>query len=154
MKIHIIGAPGSGKSYLARRLSKENAVPHHDLDDLQWVNTGSYGVKRGAEERDAMLREILKEESWIIEGVYYAWCGQCFADADIIYLLNVPRHKYRSRIIRRFIKRKLHPGSGKKETLRSVKELLKWADHYQKENLTEIRKILAQYPDKVVEYNK
>lgn len=38
MKIHIIGGSGTGKSYLAEGLSEKYAVPHFDLDDLQWDN--------------------------------------------------------------------------------------------------------------------
>jgi len=116
MKIHIIGGSGSGKTYLADKLSKEHNIPHFDLDDLQWDNKAeSYGIKRNPDERQAMLLEILNKEDWIIEGVYYKWCRQCFADADKIYLLEVPRRTYRHRIIRRFIRRKLGLEKGKKE---------------------------------------
>lgn len=38
MKIHIIGGSGSGKTYLANRLSQEYKVEHYDLEDLQWDN--------------------------------------------------------------------------------------------------------------------
>ena len=152
MKIHIIGGPGSGKTTLAKRLSKVTGITHYDLDDLQWDhNASTYGTKRDPNERSALLTEILQKDSWIIEGVYYAWCAQCFADADQIYLLNVPRYKYRSRIIRRFVRRKLHLEPGKKETLQTLFQLLKWADKFQKQNLVEIRKILAAYPEKVIE---
>ena len=152
MKIHIIGGSGSGKSYLAEKLSKEYGIPHFDLDDIQWDNrSDTYGCRRDPEERKALLDGLLRKDDWIIEGVYYAWCRQCFADADKIYLLNVPRYKYRYRIIRRFIRRKLGIEKGKKETFRSLSELLKWADQYQRENLVEIRKALAPYADKVIE---
>jgi len=151
MKVHIIGGSGSGKSFLAERLSKEYGIPHYDLDDIQWDDTSSYGVKRNPEERRILLEKILENEDWIIEGVYYAWCQQCFEEADKIYLLNVPRYKYRFRIIRRFIRRKLGIEKGKKETFKSVLALLKWADKYQKENMIEIRKILEQYSEKVIE---
>ena len=103
---------------------------------------------------DTLLADILKNDDWIIEGVYLAWCGQCFADADIIYLLNVPRYKYRYRIIRRFIRRKLGLEKGKKEDIRSLRALLAWADRYQEENMAEIRKELAKYPEKVIESGK
>lgn len=151
MKVHIIGGSGSGKSFLAERLSKEYGIPHYDLDDIQWDDTSSYGVKRNPKERRILLEKILENEDWIIEGVYYAWCQQCFEEADKIYLLNVPRYKYRFRIIRRFIRRKLGIEKGKKETFKSVLALLKWADKYQKENMIEIRKILEQYSEKVIE---
>ncbi len=152
MKIHIIGGPGSGKTFLAEKLSKELGISHFDLDDLQWDNkSASYGVKRSPDERDRLLNNVLSHNDWIIEGVYYAWCQQCFADADRIYVLNVPRYKYRYRIIRRFVRRKLGLEKGKKENLKSLRELLKWADKYQRANLVEIRKLLIPYSDKVIE---
>ena len=152
MKIHIIGGPGSGKTFLAEKLSKQLGISHYDLDDLQWDNASNdYGKKRDPQERAAMLDEILRKGDWIIEGVYYAWCGKCFEDADKIYLLTVPRRTYRYRIIRRFIRRKLGVEKGKKETLKSLSALLKWTDKFQRENLVEIKKILKNYPDKVIE---
>lgn len=151
MKIHIIGGSGSGKTYLADKLSKEYNIKHYDLDNLQWDNNAeTYGIKRNPDERRAMLQEILKEEEWIIEGVYYKWCKQCFSDADKIYLLEVPRHIYRYRIIKRFIKRKLGLEKGKKETLKSLKDLLKWADSYSDNDIPEIKKLIEPYTDKIV----
>ena len=152
MKIHIIGGPGSGKTFLAAKLSKELGIRHYDLDELQWDNTSdSYGVKRPPDERDRLLCDVLSHKDWIIEGVYYAWCRQCFADADKIYVLRVPRHTYRYRILRRFVRRRLGLEPGKKETLKSLARLLQWADKYQNVNLAEIKKILLPYADKVIE---
>ena len=151
MKIHIIGGPGSGKTFLAERLSKRLGIPHYDLDDLQWdPEQDSYGTKRDPAERDALLDQLLKGPDWIMEGVYYKWCGQCFADADRIYVLNVPRYKYRYRILRRFFRRKLGLETGKRENLRSLTKLLKWADRYQKADLPEIRERLEPYSEKVI----
>ena len=137
---------------MARKLAKEYGIPHYDLDELQWDNRAAeYGVKRNPVARNAMLESILEKEDWIIEGVYYSWCTRCFEEADVIYLLTVPRRVYRARIIRRFIARKLGLEKGKRETISSLKALLEWADTYQKENLPTIRKILSQYADKVKE---
>ena len=152
MKIHIIGGPGSGKSTLAEELSQRYGIPHHNLDELQWdAAAENYGKKRDAAERDALLRGILEQDEWIIEGVYFAWCAQCFADADRIFLLTVPRAVYRRRIIARFIKRKLGLEKGKREKLKDLRALLRWADKYQRENLAQIREMLKPYAAKVVE---
>ena len=151
MKIHIIGCSGSGKTYLAKALSKKYNIPHFDLDDIQWDNNAqTYGTKMPIEKRDALLRERLLNNDWIIEGVYYAWVQQCFEDADKIYVLDMPRYLYRSRIIIRSIKRKLGIVKGKKEALKSIYDLLKWTDAFQNRNLKDIKTIMEKYNDKVV----
>ena len=46
MKIRIIGCSGSGKTYLAKRLSEKYTIPSYDLDDIQWDNSqNSYESK-------------------------------------------------------------------------------------------------------------
>ena len=50
----------------------------------------------------------------------------------------------------RSIKRKLGILKGKKETLKSVYNLLKWTETFQNKNLKEIRSILDRYDNKVI----
>ena len=151
MKIHIIGCSGSGKTYLANALAKKCNIPHFDLDDIQWDNNSEgYGIKRPLEERNALLQEILNNNEWVIEGVYYAWVQQSFDEADKIYVLDMPRYLYKSRIIVRSIKRKLGIQQGKRETLKSVYNLLKWTETFQNKNLKEIKTILDKYENKVI----
>ena len=151
MKIHIIGCSGTGKTYLARKLSEKYNIQHYDLDDIQWDNSaGGYGLKMPVNKREELLKQILSQESWIIEGVYYAWVTESFQRADVIYVLDIPSYIYKYRIIMRFIKRKLGIEKGKKETFKSVYNLLKWTNKYQNNNLKEIKKILEQYASKVV----
>lgn len=151
MKIRIIGCSGSGKTYLAKRLSKKYNIPNFDLDDIQWDNSqNSYGVKMPIEKRDQMLNDILQHSDWIIDGVYYAWVQKSFEDADVIYVLDMPKWLYRFRIIKRFIRRRVGLEKGKKETLKSVYNLLKWTDTFQNTNMKEIVRILETYKEKVV----
>ena len=151
MKIHIIGCSGAGKTYLANALAKKYNIPHFDLDDIQWDNNAEgYGTKRPLEERNALLQEVLNNNEWVIEGVYYAWVQQSFDEADKIYVLDMPRYLYKSRIIIRSIKRKLGIQQGKRETLKSVYNLLKWTETFQNKNLKEIKTILEKYENKVI----
>lgn len=151
MKIHIIGCSGSGKTYLAKALSKKYNIPHFDLDDIQWDNeSNGYGKKMPIEKRNYLLQQILANNSWIIEGVYYAWVLESFEKADIIYVLDIPKYIYKYRIIIRFLKRKIGIEKGKKETLKSLYNLLKWTDTFQNRNLKEIKEIFQKYENKVI----
>ena len=96
-----------------------------------------------------MLQKILEKDDWIIEGIYYKWLEQSFKNADIIHILDLPKYIYKFRIIKRFIKRKLKLEAGKKETLKSLLDLLKWTDEFQNEDMKEIIKILEKYKEKV-----
>ena len=151
MKIRIIGCSGSGKTFLAKRLSEKYNIPNYDLDDIQWDNSqNSYGIRTPIEKRDQLLKEILQQPDWIIEGVYYAWVQKSFEDADIIYVLDMPKRLYKFRIIKRFVKRKIGLEKGKKETLKSVYDLLKWTETFQNTNLKEIITNLQAYKEKAV----
>ena len=150
MKIHIIGCSGCGKTYLAKQLSEKYGIPSFDLDNIFWDNAAGYSVKVPPEKRAELLENILKNDSWIIEGVYFSWCGRCFEDADKIYVLDMPKYLYKFRIIKRMVKRKLGLEKGKKETLKSVYNLLKWTDTFQTQNMPKLKEMLAEYEDKTV----
>lgn len=98
MRIRIIGGSGSGKSTLAQALGERCGVPICDLDRLQWG--GAYGQRRPEAERAALLREVLSQRDWIIEGVYYAWTAETFAQADAICLLEPPLAPYAGKTLR------------------------------------------------------
>lgn len=150
MKIHIIGCSGTGKSYLAEGLAKKNNIPHYDLDNLMWdTDADTYGVRMDKQKRNTMLHEIVSKDNWIIEGVYYGWVQESFEKADEIYVMEIPKYIYKYRIIKRFIKRKLGLQDGKKETFKSLCDLLKWTDDFQNVNMKEIKEILEQYKEKV-----
>ena len=151
MRIHIVGASGSGKTWLSKRLSEKYEVPFYALDDLFWDNVrGCYSVKREEAERNRMLREIIAQESWIIEGVQHAWVGESFEKADVIYCLETPPALCRIRILKRFFERKRNRTSRENEDLQSLLRLLKWTKKFYRVNFQEIRGILERYENKVV----
>lgn len=151
MKIRIIGCSGSGKTYFSKKLSEKYNIPTFDLDDIFWDNgVNGYNIKTPVEKRAQLLSNILQRSDWIIEGVYYSWCKDSFDDADIIYLLDIPRHVYKFRIIKRFLQRKFGFTKGKQDTVKSVYNLLRWTETFQKINMKDITEILEKHNNKVV----
>jgi adenylate kinase family enzyme len=151
-KIHIIGGPGSGKSYIARKLSTLYNIHAYDLDDIFWDrHTNAYGTKAREESRDTALSEILKKESWIVEGVYYSWLSQAFKDADLIIMLTTSKWIRHWRLIRRFIRRKFGISTSKKETLSDFLELVKWNHKFDSDNRIRICKFISDHKNKVFE---
>ncbi|MBU3107572.1 DNA topology modulation protein FlaR [Clostridium gasigenes] len=151
MKIHIIGGSDMGKSYVSGKISGEFNIPHYDLDNIFWDSeAGHYGVKMPTEKRTDKLNSILKNSNWVIEGVYYSWLNDSFSTADYIFILNSPVTVYRYRIIKRFLKRKIGFEKGKKETLKSLIDLLTWTDDYQKNKIPVILEFLEPYKEKII----
>jgi len=151
LKIHIIGGSGTGKSFIADKISSLYHIPHFDLDDIFWDNTAAaYNTKMPVERRTVLLNEILATDAWVIEGVFCDWLRESFSAADRIFVLKAPQLLCDLRIIRRFIKRKLGLQKGKKETLRSLYDLLVRTNRYQKRRIPEILAFLGEYGDKVM----
>ncbi len=156
MKIHIIGGPGSGKSYAAKKLSKKLNIRKFDLDYLFWDNDGRHFNKKNTpENRDKELARILKLDSWIIEGVYYKWLSESFKLSDKIIILKPNVYLRDFRIIKRFLFRKMKIiKSKKKETLKGLIELLIWNHEYDNDNLKRAYVLINIYKEKVIELNK
>jgi adenylate kinase family enzyme len=155
-RIHIIGGAGSGKTYTACRMSEKLRIRAHDLDNIFWDNIdNSYNQRAIPEVRDQKLKEILLNESWVIEGVYFEWLKESFQQADVIILL-IPNYAICTlRIISRFIKRKIGiMPSKKKETIKGLLELIKWNQRYNKKDIPDIVSLLKPYSDKVKVFSK
>lgn len=154
-KIHIIGGPGSGKSYMANLISNETKIKSYNLDDIFWDNSSStFGIKADKKMRDMNLHKILLKDCWIIEGVYYGWLDASFDKADIIIVLKTNVFTRDWRIIKRFLERKigLIP-CNKKETLKGLVELIKWNHNYDKKNMVEAEQMIDKFTHKKVIIN-
>jgi adenylate kinase family enzyme len=68
MKILIIGIVASGKTTLAKRLSKKVSVPWYELDSVVHHKTLTGRYKRSAEEQIEVIKEIDKKGAWIFDG--------------------------------------------------------------------------------------
>lgn len=116
MRIHIIGAAGSGKTTVAQWVSQECGVPHSDLDFVSWEN-GSGGLIP-LEKRLADVETIANQPGWVTEGVYLWWIESLVQAADEVVWLDLPPRICLTRIVVRHARKSLagtnlHPGLGK-----------------------------------------
>ena len=109
MKIYIVGTVASGKSTLAKGLSKQLQCPYFSLDDIvhKSKKDGYGNEKRSVAERDEIFQEILKRENYIIEDVGRDCFSNAYEQVDQIICLDFPLYFLRTRIVFRFLKQKL-----------------------------------------------
>ena len=86
-RVIVIGSPGAGKSTFARKLKKKTGLPLYYLD-LIWHKPDRTTVSE--EVFDGRLAEILKEDSWIIDGNYFRTLSLRLASCDTVFLLDYP----------------------------------------------------------------
>ena len=145
MKIYIIGMVGSGKTTLAKTLSKELDIPYYELDSIVYHGK----VKNKEEEILLNFNKIIKEENWIIEDVLRPYFMKALSLANYIIFLDVNLITRDYRIIKRYIIRKFYNEDKYSNTLKEVKQLLKWSHEFKK-NKDERLKLLDGYEDKVL----
>ena len=94
MRINVTGNPGAGKSTLARRLAQGLGAPLIEMDRIVW-DPGWRKVPK--EEQMRRLTPLIDGESWVVDGV----SRKARERADIIILLDYPRHVCAWRCVRR-----------------------------------------------------
>lgn len=126
-KIYIIGPVASGKTTLARKLSKKLNIKMYELDKIVWDD--ARGVKRSDEEIVLLFANILNENSWIIEDVGRNKFREGIKVADIVYYIDLSKICLYKRVILRWIKQMLKiEDSNYKQSLKTLKDNLRWVN--------------------------
>ena len=150
-KIHIIGGPGSGKTFTASKIEYQYSIKSYNLDDIFWDNQSeNYNQKSDPETRNKELVLITSNNSWIIEGVYYAWLKPSFENADVVFILTPNVWLRDFRILSRFLKRMVYKHH-RKESLFDLIDLIKWNHKYEKVNIHDARKHICQISNNIKE---
>lgn len=151
MKILIIGIVASGKTTLAKRLSKENNISHYEIDSI--VHDDFNNRKRSVLEQLEMINDINKNNDWIIEGTLRKNLDVLLEFADKIIFIDIDKKIRKRRIISRYIKQIL--GVEKcnyKPSLGIVKDMFKWTNDFEKEKKSFLERI-CKYEDKLIVLN-
>lgn len=148
MKILIIGTVGTGKTTLARKLSKEYNIKYYEVDSIVHDDSNN-GIKRSIEEQDEIIRKIDKENDWIIEGTLRKNLYYLLEMTDKIIYLDIPKRIRNVRIFTRYIKQKFKiEKSNYKPTMEMLKLMYKWSNEHEKDK-NELLKHLNIYKEKL-----
>lgn len=148
MKVLIIGIVASGKTTLAKRLSRENNIEYYEIDSI--VHDDKNGIKRSNKEQQKIIKKIDKNTSWIIEGTLRNNLDNLLDMADLIIYIDIPLWIRKRRILWRYVKQIL--GLEKcnyKPTLSMLKMMFKWTDDFEDKRL-EFENRISKYNFKLI----
>jgi adenylate kinase family enzyme len=149
-RIHIIGSVGSGKTFLARFLSKQILIPYYQLDNMVWKRTPNGDVRNSDQERDRLLKEIISQESWIVEGAHHKWVSESFEKSDLIIYISPSKLSRDIRVFTRFLKQKFGLERGNyNQSIKVLFKHFKWNKEYDIIKKPEIFIMLKPHMSKV-----
>lgn len=103
-RVVVVGAPGCGKTTVARAVSRALELPHTELDSLWW---DPEWTEVGAEVFSERARVVVAAERWVVDGNYFSQGGAevIWPAADTIVWIDLPRHIAVPRVLRRSVRR-------------------------------------------------
>ena len=144
--IMIVGCGGSGKSDLATKLSNISGLRVIHIDLLSWKPGW---VKRSQEEMDLLIKDAIREDSWIFEGDNAASFHMRAARSGLIIWLDFPRYICLWRAILRTLKHygkarpDLYEGCYKRFSWEYWK-FLKWIWNFNKNSRPKIERLMKE----------
>ena len=92
IRLHILGASGSGTSTLGRAIAHELGIVHFDTDDFYWAPSEvPFTAKRDIGDRLSMLHAAFEEQSdWVLSGSLCSWGDPLIPLFTQVVFLYVP----------------------------------------------------------------
>ena len=138
-RILIIGCPGSGKSYFAKRLGEITNLPVVHMDNIYWKKDKTC-ISR--EELIEKLQPYLESDEWIIDGNYHHTLELRLKYATDVFFLDMPREECIKGMLARIdIERDDIPWV---ETREDAEELIAWTENYEKRHKAEEEAMLRE----------
>ena len=142
-RVVIIGCGGAGKSTLARQLGEKLNIPVVHLDKLFWKPGW---VEMPKEEFDALLRQEMARETWIMDGNFNRTLPERISRCDTVIYLDFSRLACLLGVLKRVLTTygtvRADMGEGCPE--RVDLEFLKWVWNYNKNKREKTYKLLNE----------
>ena len=145
-RIHICGIYGSGKSNLAKGISKFLSIPVYSLDDIKYEI--KYSKVRPVEERIRRIKEICKKEYWIIEGTWSDYAEEAFRSSDFVILMIPSKILCSYRVLKRHLARKKEENDTLIETIKLVREIYRYYKKNRPVSLITHKEFIKKYNKK------
>lgn len=143
-KISIIGSSGSGKSTLAARLGGETGIKVIHLDKLYWKPGW---VEPDKKEWNEVVKKILDQQEWIIDGNYGGTMEIRLAASDTIVFLDLPRTVCVWRVLKRLLsyRKESRPDIAEGCEERFDWEFLRWVWNYPRRSKPKVERLLKRF---------
>ena len=119
-RVLVIGSGGAGKTTFAARLGERTGLPVIHLDRLYWRPGWAETPK---DEWDAVVRDVISRDAWILDGNYGGTLATRLAAADTVVFLDVPRAVCIARVLLRRVR---HAGRSRPDVTDGCPERITW----------------------------
>lgn len=107
MKICILGPSGAGKSTISKSLSDTLGIPNYEFDEVYWDLSGPVFSRNTRDVMVQKIKEILSEESWIVDGAYDQRMIKILNECDLILKVETSYRLRSFRLVKRYVLSKL-----------------------------------------------
>ena len=144
-KVLVIGSSGAGKSTFSRRLHSATGLKLIHLDKLYWQPNWVEPTDKTEWRKN--LAEVLKDDSWIIDGNYSSTLAMRLAACDTAILLDLPNYICAWRVFKRtvFYRKRKRPDMAEGCRERFDWEFLKWTWNYSKRSKPRVEELLKRF---------
>lgn len=140
-KIIVIGCPGGGKSTFARALHSKTGIALYYLDMMNWNADRTTVEKNVFRER---LSNVLRLDSWIIDGNYASTMEQRLSACDTVFFLDYLPNVCLEGIRQRFGKPRADmPWIETEED----PEFMEFIKNYKEQQRSKVLELLSKYKD-------
>jgi adenylate kinase family enzyme len=135
MRIVVVGTSGSGKSTMAKALSRALAIPHVEMDALNWQAGWRDLATHDPEEFHRRVAAAAAGEAWVVDGNYTRVREALWPRATAFVWMDPTRGAVMRQVIgrsfhRAVTKTELWPGTGNTEEFRrwfDAEHPIRWA---------------------------
>jgi adenylate kinase family enzyme len=148
MRVHILGASGSGTTTLGAALAARLGCAHLDTDDFFWLPTEPKFLEiRPVEERTALLANALDgARKWVLSGSLCGWGDVFIPRFELVVFIYLPPEVRMARLARREVERYgaegIAPGGGHHA---KYEAFMAWAAAYDTGDVSRTRAIHEQW---------